>query len=114
MHEFTIRGEDWRIEYEKRPGLWGECDFESRRITIHTQLQLRKRLEILVHEITHAIFPDAPEETVTEGAKVIAGILLNDGWKRGRVKGKSRSRERRNRKQAIELPKGEEDERESG
>jgi len=88
VHEFTLYGDRWRIDYEKRPGLWGECDFTARRITIHTQLRLRKRLEIIIHEILHAGFPDASEESVTETAKVVAGVLLADGWKRGRVKAK--------------------------
>lgn len=88
MHEFTLYGDRWRIDYEKRPGLWGECDFTAGRITIHTQLRLRKRLEIIIHEMLHAGLPEASEESVTETAKVVAGVLLADGWKRGRVKAK--------------------------
>lgn len=93
--QFQLRGQTWTIEREKRPGLWGECDFDARRITIHTQLRLRKRLEILIHEITHAVFPEAPEEAVTEAGKVIAGVLLADGWTRRQIKAKPKGQQMR-------------------
>lgn len=86
MHEFRVSGQRWTIHRENRPGLWGECDNESKRITIHPQLRTRKRLEILIHEMCHALFWDATEEAVTEAGKVIAEVLLADGWKRGKIK----------------------------
>lgn len=86
MHEFHVSGQRWTIHRENRPGLWGECDNDAKRITIHPQLRTRKRLEILIHEMCHALFWDASEEAVTEAGKTIAAVLLADGWKRGKIK----------------------------
>ena len=43
----------------------------------------------------HAVFPEAPEETVTEAGKVIAGVLLADGWHRRKAKAKPKGQQMR-------------------
>lgn len=81
---FTVNGKKWVIEIEDRDGLWGECDLETGRITLHSVLRnaTRKRLEILIHEVIHACFPDASEESVTEAGKVLSSVCWQDGWRR--------------------------------
>jgi hypothetical protein len=98
MHSFDMFGESWQIVREKRPGLWGECDSDTRKITIHTQIPLRKRLEIIIHEMLHAADitrewiqdgrVESEERWVTEAAKAIAGVLLADGWQLRKAKAK--------------------------
>ena len=86
MHEFRVSGQRWKIIRENQPGLWGECDNDEKRIRINPHLRTRKRLEILIHEMCHALFWDASEEAVTEAGKVMSEVLLADGWKRGKIK----------------------------
>jgi hypothetical protein len=86
MIQVKIRGELWTIRRENRPGLWGECDWDKCLITLKKNLRLRNRLETLVHELVHALFPDAPEAEVEEAGDVIHKVLLADGWGRGKCK----------------------------
>jgi hypothetical protein len=86
MIQVKIRGELWTIRRENRPGLWGECDWDKCLITLKKNLRLRNRLETLVHELVHALFPDAPEAEVEEAGDVIHKVLLADGWGRGKCR----------------------------
>jgi len=52
-----VHGRRWQIHHEDREGLYGECDWSARTITIHTSLKNCRRqfrLEILLHEVLHA------------------------------------------------------------
>lgn len=82
---FRFRGQRWEVHHEDREGLWGECDYAARRITIHTNLthsRQRKRLEILLHEVIHVVFPEAAEGQVDEAGKVLSRVVWSDGWRR--------------------------------
>lgn len=92
MIQVKIRGELWTIKRENRPGLWGECDWDKCLITLKKNLRLRNRLETLVHELVHALFPDAPESEVEEAGDVIHKVLLADGWGRGKCKPRKSTR----------------------
>jgi len=85
-----IHGQKWSISHEDREGLYGECDLEARSITLHTSLMnagKRLRLEILLHEVIHALFPEASEEQVEHSADVLSSVAWSDGWRR-RIKPK--------------------------
>ena len=80
-----VHGRRWQIHHEDREGLYGECDWSARTITIPTSLKNCRRqfrLEILLHEVLHALFPDATEEQVDEAGKVLSKIVWADGWRR--------------------------------
>ena len=83
--KLRVRGKRWEVNHEDREGLWGECDLEARRITLHTSLthsRRRKRLEILLHEVLHALLPEATENQVEEAGEVLSCVVWSDGWRR--------------------------------
>lgn len=82
--KFQVDGSKWVVIHHDREGLWGECDYETNTITIHTTLRnaTLRRLEILLHEILHACFPDAEEHQVDQAGKILSRVTWKDGWRR--------------------------------
>lgn len=56
---------------------WGQYDQENNTIEIDERLRGKLRLEIMLHERTHAHFKNMSEEDVTKFASVMADFL----WK---------------------------------
>jgi len=82
--KIKVRRKNWTIKHEEHDGFWGFADFQSRKIVLHSSLKngTRRRLSILVHELTHACFPEATEAQVVEAERIISQALWNDGWRR--------------------------------
>lgn len=59
----------------------GECDYSARTIRIRASLQGEELLEVIVHEMFHARWPDLSEEAVMEHAQEIAGTLYGLGFR---------------------------------
>jgi len=55
---------------------WGQYCSVSNTIEIDTRLKGKKKLDIFIHERTHAYFKDMDEETVTEFATIMADFLF--------------------------------------
>jgi hypothetical protein len=74
-----INNHRWRIQDGEILGL---CEPAERLISIDPRLRLRKRLEIVIHEVLHALDTDLSEDTVDAWAPVLAEALWRDGWRR--------------------------------
>ena len=59
----------------------GECDYSARTIRVRASLQGEELLEVIVHEMFHARWPDLSEEAVMEHAQEIAGTLYGLGFR---------------------------------
>jgi hypothetical protein len=57
--------------------VWGFYDKAKNTIELDERLKGKKKLEILVHEYFHHLFPFMDEETVTKSAKDLTDFL----WK---------------------------------
>ena len=78
-----IRGRNVRVEF-KRPsirGAVGEC-LSTGVIRISPKLRGSELLDTMLHEITHAAFPDLTEEAVFSFAEDAATVLWNHGYRR--------------------------------
>jgi len=61
---------------------------QNKQIRIRADLKDEERLEVIIHEITHAAIWDASEETVTEFASDLARILYRHlGYREGNDNG---------------------------
>ena len=78
-----IGNERWTIHRTNKlsPDRDGECDYSARTIRIRASLQGEELLEVIVHEMFHARWPDLSEEAVMEHAQEIAGTLYGLGFR---------------------------------
>ena len=74
-----INGKKWTIQDSILEGL---CSPVERLIDIAWDLRRRKRLEIVVHELIHAICPGRSEAKVGEEARQLARALWKYGYRR--------------------------------
>lgn len=79
-HVFTLNGDErWTIRFtELKGGAYGITytrKAKRPRIVIHDGLRRRHRLTILIHELLHAIFPQADEGVVEQAGKDLAKVL---------------------------------------
>lgn len=78
-----IRGEKWTIREERIPRrVWGNCNYTKRLIRLQPNQKSKGHLDTLIHELGHAIDPDATEKEVRCFAKVLSGCIWKDGWRR--------------------------------
>ena len=80
--EVTIRGQAWRIVRATMRRAFGYCHFDKNLITISRDISGQKELEILIHEVTHAAYPDLAEHPVHEFAHDCAAILHQAGFRK--------------------------------
>lgn len=78
-----IGDQRWTIHRTKNlpPDRDGECDYTARTIRVRHTLQGEELLEVIVHEMFHARWPDLSEEAVGEHAQEIAGVLYSFGFR---------------------------------
>ncbi len=70
----------WQINHVRYPrDRDGDCNWSKRVIRVAANLRGASLADALIHEITHARFPDLSEETVDEFASTVAGILAAEG-----------------------------------
>jgi hypothetical protein len=86
----SIRGQRWLQRDVDRSELptddngehWlGECDYTKHRINVAVDLEMKPRLETLIHEIIHAAYPDMEESAVEDGGRAITNALWKEGWR---------------------------------
>lgn len=79
-----IRRQHWSLEFAdlRRSGYDGYCDCKNRRIVLATNPIRRRPLDVLLHELLHAEFPDLSEKTVAEVATDLTLILEQLGYHR--------------------------------
>ncbi len=78
-----IGNERWTIHRTSRLSTDrdGECDYSARTIRVRASLQGEELMEVIVHEMFHARWPDLSEEAVMEHAQEIAGTLYGLGFR---------------------------------
>lgn len=79
-----IKGKAWTLATAKLKGCHGICDHPDtshRHIWISTTTRGLELLDTLLHEMTHAAFPDLSEDAVLEFATDAANVLWGLGYR---------------------------------
>ena len=79
-HSFTLNGDErWLIRFTELKGQAYGITYTQKakhpRIVLHDGMRGRHRLTVLVHELLHAIFPQASEEVIEQAGKDIGKVL---------------------------------------
>lgn len=79
-HVFTLNGDErWLVRFANLKGASYGITYTRKaknpRIIIHDDLRGRHRLTIILHELLHAIFPQASEEVVEQAGKDLSKVL---------------------------------------
>lgn len=72
-----IKGGQWLIRFSRRMRgrAYGWCDYSLKKIMVDARQPLVLKLEVLVHEVLHAIHPDLSEEAVAyTGTKLAEAV----------------------------------------
>lgn len=88
-HHFTLAGLRWLVRFTRLRGDaagWAYMpDAKNpggeRKILIDEKLTGRPRLETIIHECLHALYPTVSEEHVTESARDLARVLWSLGYR---------------------------------
>lgn len=85
-----FRGKRWSVKdsYNLPSSLLGLCDYEKSTIQAPIYDGSEKGLDTVIHECTHACFPDLNEEAVNESSTNIARLLIKLGWELNQKKGR--------------------------
>jgi hypothetical protein len=77
-----IGDQRWKLCRSRRtmPKWYGECNYETRTITVCKSLAGIDLLDTLIHEVIHARWPDLSEEAVEEVATLLAHVLDAEGF----------------------------------
>ena len=71
----------WRVRRCKVPAdRVGDCDYGKRLIRVSDRIAGDDLLEVIVHEMIHARWPDLSEEAVEEFGGEVAGVLSAFGF----------------------------------
>jgi len=85
LFSLKIRGKMWKVYMGgTKDSTWGLTSFKNRSIYLHPSLWKRKQpillLQVVAHELMHAIFPDLNEESIVEYDTLLGRMIrrLND------------------------------------
>lgn len=77
-----IAGERWTIKVCRVPvTIHGDCDYQTKTIRVSSKLHGEDRLNVILHELIHARWPDLSEEAVAEFADELAGVVYAHGFR---------------------------------
>lgn len=79
-HVFTLNGDErWLIRFTELKGQAYGITYtrksKSPRIVLHDGMRGRHRLTVLIHELLHAIFPQADEGVIEQAGKDLSKVL---------------------------------------
>ena len=79
-HTFTLNGDErWLIRFTELKGQAYGITYTQKakhpRIVLHDGMRGKHRLTVLIHELLHAIFPQASEEVIEQAGKDLAKVL---------------------------------------
>ena len=79
-HHFRLNGDEpWLIRFTELKGQAYGITYTRKskrpRIVIHDALRGRHRLTILLHELLHAIFPQADESVIEQAGKELSKVI---------------------------------------
>lgn len=90
-NDFKIRlgGKVWRVRFvlskEIPADRWADCshpDEQDRGIRIRNSIKGKDRLETILHEALHGIYPDEDEKTISRSGRELAQLLWRCGYRR--------------------------------
>lgn len=79
-HVFTLNGDErWLIRFTELKGSAYGITYTQKakhpRIVLHDGMRGRHRLTVLIHELLHAIFPQASEDVIEQAGKDLSKVL---------------------------------------
>lgn len=79
-HYVTLNGDErWLIRFTELTGAAYGITYTQKakhpRIVLHDGMRGRHRLTVLIHELLHAIFPQASEEVIEQAGKDLSRVL---------------------------------------
>ncbi len=84
-----LGGKEWHIKFVRSREIpsdrWGDCGHpEDPKPTIRVRraVEGKNRMDLIIHEALHAIYPDETEEMVNRSATEIANLLWACGYRR--------------------------------
>jgi hypothetical protein len=90
-HKLTAKlgGKEWLIHFVRSREIpsdrWGDCghpDDSVPTIRIRRAVDGINRMDLIIHEALHAIYPDESEEMVHRSATELAALLWASGYRR--------------------------------
>jgi hypothetical protein len=90
-HKFTAKlgGREWHIHFVRSRDIpsdrWGDCghpDDAKPTIRVRRAVEGKNRMDLIIHEALHAIYPEETEEMVNRSATEIANLLWACGYRR--------------------------------
>ncbi len=85
-HVYTLNGDErWLIRWTELKGQAYGITYTQKakhpRIVLHDGMRGKHRLTVLIHELLHAIFPQASEEVIEQAGKDVAKVLWSHGYR---------------------------------
>jgi hypothetical protein len=77
-----IASQRWKIQRARLRNIYGDCNYELRRIRVDDRLTGGDYLDTLLHELIHARWPDISEDSVAEFAGILTTVLEQEGYSR--------------------------------
>ena len=76
-YRFEINGCPWLIRFSRRMRgkANGWCDYSQRKILVNDRLTPELKLDVLIHEVVHAIHESLSEESVTYTGSKLAEVI---------------------------------------
>lgn len=72
----------FKVIYKNFKKVWGYADLATREIHIDKKANGKKHMEILIHEMTHLLLPEASEEDVVRISIYITNTLWQQKYRR--------------------------------
>lgn len=72
----------YKVIYKNLKKSWGYADLEKKEVIMDKSLNGKKHLEILLHELTHLLLPEATEEEVERISIYITNTLWQQKYRR--------------------------------
>jgi hypothetical protein len=72
-----------RVKYRKlgRENCWGLAHYDDNLIELDSRLKGRKKLEILLHEAMHLLYPNSSEEEIVKNSIILTKVLWNEQYR---------------------------------
>jgi len=90
-HKLTAKlgGKEWLVHFVRSREIpsdrWGDCghpDDRTPTIRVRRAVEGINRMDLIIHEALHAIYPDESEEIVHRSATELANLLWACGYRR--------------------------------
>lgn len=72
----------FKVVYKNLKKAWGYADLETKEIIIDKKATGKKHMEILIHEVSHLLLPDASEEEIVRISVYLTNTLWQQKYRR--------------------------------